>query len=134
MSQERLQERTGAVEHIGQAVLDAHLHSFSHRGRDGTGKGNIEPAPGAAVRGVLYRLRLDQVELLHPYEGGYDMIDIEVSCHTGQQSWSAYTYMAPKDGDDLLPQDFYIEHYLRGMQENRFPQSYIDLIFRQAGR
>jgi hypothetical protein len=134
MSRARLEERTGQVESLGHAVLDAHAHSFSHRGRDGSGKGNIEPAPGQRVMGVVYRLGLEQVDLLHRYEGGYEIVDVRVSAMSGQQHWQAYTYMAPKDDDGLLPLEFYLAHYLQGMQENQFPESYIEFIRRQARR
>ena len=132
MSQRRLSERVGVVESLGHAILSAYVHSFSHQGRDGSGKGNIEPRDGAEVSGVLYRLSQSQVELLHPYEGGYEMVDVQVKSTNGSHRWQAYTYIAPKDADWLLPHDFYLEHYLYGMQENRFPQSYIDLILEQA--
>lgn len=133
MSRMRLEERTGVVESLGPVVLENHAHDFSHHGRDGTAKGNIEVALGELVRGVLYRLRLKQVELLHPFEGGYNQIDVQVRTSCGAQEWRAYTYMAPKDADDLLPQDSYLEHYLRGMKENQFPLSYVEFIRRQAG-
>lgn len=132
MSRQRLVERVGKVESLGHTTLAGHIHSFSHQGSDGSGKGNIEPAPGALVRGVLYRMQHPQVELLHPYEGGYEMIDVRVRSACGIQEYRAYTYMAPKDADWLLPRDFYVEHYLRGMEENRFPQSYVDFICEQA--
>ncbi len=135
MDRDRLEERVGTVvEDLGHAILDGYSHSFSHRGRDGSGKGNIEPHDGDRVRGVLYRLTQEQAELLDPYEGGYDMLQVSVTSPVTKQDWLAYTYMAPKDTDELLPRDFYLEHYLRGMQANRFPQSYIDSIRRQAGR
>ncbi|MCP4446687.1 MAG: gamma-glutamylcyclotransferase [Myxococcales bacterium] len=134
MSRRRLEGRVGSVESEGHTLLASHVHSFSHLGRDGSGKGNIEPAVGHQVEGVLYRLQAGQVDLLQQFEGGYSMIDVQVSSPCGEQCWQAYTYMAPKDADWLLPQDFYLEHYLHGMQENRFPQSYIDLITEQARR
>ncbi len=133
MSRTRLEERTGVVESLGPVVLDDHAHDFSHHGQDGTAKGNIEAALGESVRGVLYRLRAPQVDLLHPFEGGYDKIDVRVRTTCGAQQWHAYSYMAPKDADGLLPHDSYLEHYLRGMQENQFPQSYVEFIRRQAG-
>ncbi len=135
MDRVRLEERVGPVaETFGHVLLHAHTHSFSHRGRDGSGKGNIEPHGTELVRGVLYRLSIGQTELLAPYEGGYEKLDVQVKSPSGEHAWEAYTYMATKDTGELLPRDFYLEHYLRGMQANRFPQSYIDFIYRQAGR
>ena len=135
MDRDRLEERVGTVvEELGHTILNGYSHSFSHRGSDGSGKGNIEPQDGDLVRGVLYGITQEQTELLTPFEGGYEMVQVSVTSPTVKQDWQAYTYMAPKDSDELLPRDFYLEHYLRGMQANRFPQSYIDSIRRQAGQ
>ena len=135
MSRARLEERVGTVaEVLGHALLAAHAHSFSHRGSDGSGKGNIEPADNGLVRGVVYSLTKQQSERLHSYEGGYEILQIRVNSSCGERAWETYTYMASKDAGELLPLDFYLAHYLRGMQENRFPQSYIDFIYQQAGR
>ncbi len=133
MHRARLEERVGPVaESLGHAVLEGYVHSFSHKGRDGSGKGNIEVATGELVRGVLYRMTTDQVALLDPYEGGYDMAEVQVDSADGKHRFEAYTYIAIKDAEGLLPREFYVAHYLRGMQENGFPQSYIDRICRQA--
>lgn len=135
MDRVRLEERVGRVEEtLGHVLLPGHAHSFSHRGRDGSAKGNIEPLGDGLVRGVLYRLMQGQTELLHPYEGGYDVLRVQVKSPSSVQEWQAYTYMASKDAGELLPEEFYLEHYLRGMRANDFPQSYIDFICRQAGR
>jgi len=134
MSRERLEERTGIAECIGHTLLDDYVHSFSHRGADGTAKGNIEPASGHLVRGVLYRLHRKQIELLQPYEGGYEALDVKVVSPGGGEVWDAYTYMAPKDADGLLPREFYVAHYQRGMEQHQFPLDYIERILRQAGR
>jgi gamma-glutamylcyclotransferase len=135
MHRDRLEERVGRVEEmLGQVLLHGYSHSFSHQGLDGSGKGNIEPWEDGLVRGVLYRFTQRQTELLHPYEGGYDMLEATVTSPSGEHDWDAYTYMAPKDVVEVLPRDFYLEHYLRGMQANGFPQSYIDSILGQAKR
>ncbi len=133
MHRARLEERVGPiVESLGHVVLHGFLHSFSHKGRDGSGKGNIEEAEGELVRGVLYRMTPAQVALLDPFEGGYTATEVQVESADGKHRFEAYTYIAVKDAEGLLPQEFYVAHYLSGMQENGFPQTYIDRICRQA--
>jgi cation transport regulator ChaC len=131
MSRLRLQERTGAVIHHGRALLQGYTHHFTHRGRDGSGKGNIEPAPGRAVHGVLYELSDDQVLRLESYEGGYEVRQVELALIRPGWRVSAYTYVS-EITQGLRPLPSYVEHYYSGMAENDFPSAYFEIIRRQA--
>lgn len=133
MSRERLEVRTGPVVPHGLATLADYQHCFSHRGADGSGKGNIASARGMQVHGVLYAMSLAQVNLLHSYEGGYEVIDVLVSGVLSAEPVAAYTYCNRQGVTGLSPLASYIEHYLRGMLENNFPQEYIDTIRKQSG-
>lgn len=132
MSRLRLQARTGEVVHHGRALLEDYVHRFNHHGQDGSAKGNIEAVTGSAVHGVLYELSHDQVQLLEPYEGGYDVIHVEIEVMISNLRVSAYTYISQQSTPGLLPHSSYVEHYMSGMVENDFPQSYVEIIRRQA--
>ena len=133
MSRQRLQARTQRVVHHGHAVLDGYVHRFSHHGSDGTAKGNIERVSSGRVEGVVYELSHEQVELLDVYEGGYQMIEVQVRLSQGEALISAYSYTSIRLGFGLLPHSDYYGHYLQGMRENQFTEAYIEIIRKQAG-
>ncbi len=132
MSRARLQGRTGDVVHHGRALLDGYVHCFDHHGRDGTAKGNIALANESQVHGVLYELSDQQVDLLQPYEGGYEIILVELELVHTSRRLSAYTYISEVSSQGLWPLESYVEHYLRGMLENDFPKAYVESIRKQA--
>jgi hypothetical protein len=140
MSRARLEARTGTVIHHGRALLGGYLHCFDHKGKDGTAKGNIRivrDTPGQFVQGVLYELSSEQVEILRPYEGGYEVIEVELQLPSSPQqsqarARTAFTYISVLSTRGLQPLESYVEHYLCGMLENDFPQAYVESIRRQA--
>lgn len=133
MSRQRLEARTGIVVPHGRALLDDYQHHFSHCGQDGSAKGNIGESLGMQVHGVLYGLTPAQVELLHPYEGGYDVISVAVALANGNEPVQAYTYCNRTPRHGLTPLASYLEHYMRGMLEHDFPAHYIASIRKQSG-
>ncbi len=134
MSRERLEARLGPVVHHGAARLAHYVHSFGHLGQDGTGKGTISPAAGEEVWGVLYQLSQEQTERLHPYETGYEIIQVEGVGGQNASPFAAYTYVSKTCTPDLDVISEYYTHYSQGMRENDFPASYIDKIAKQAKR
>jgi cation transport regulator ChaC len=132
MSRTRIESRIGEIEHHGWATLPDFVHSFSHRGSDGTAKGNVHPRPGEVVHGVLYRLSPEQVEGLHAFEGGYDPVVVEVQRQQDDERIEAYTYLSQRFDPTLVPSAEYLAHYLQGLEENFIPDSYVELIRSQA--
>ena len=132
MSRARLQERVGAVAWRGTAQLAGYMHSFDHQGRDGTAKGNITPASSETVLGVLYGLSDEQVQLLAPYEGGYEIVSLEVRLVATSSPVDGHTYISKLSTSGLSPLATYLEHYYSGMLENGFPEAYVELIRQQA--
>lgn len=132
MSRARLQGRTGEVVHHGRALLQGYVHCFDHKGRDGTAKGNIALASEGQVHGVLYGLSDQQVELLAPFESGYEIILVDLELGCAGTSLNAYTYISEVSSPGLWPLESYVEHYMRGMLENDFPKEYVQSIRRQA--
>jgi hypothetical protein len=134
MSRARLEERIGEVVPHGRALLSGYAHRFDHQGSDGTAKGNIIRVAGDVVQGVVYALRAEQVQLLEPYEGGYDVIEVELELVPRPRQVRAYTYTSQVISPGLAPLADYLEHYFCGMLENGFPEAYVERIRRQAKR
>ena len=120
--------------HHGAARLAHYVHSFGHLGQDGTGKGTISPAAGEEVWGVLYQLSLEQTERLHPYETGYEIIQVAGEIGKSVSPFAAYTYVSKTCTPGLEVIGEYYAHYSQGMSENEFPASYIEKIAKQAKR
>lgn len=131
MSRPRLEARVGLARDLGMGRLPDHKHEFSVLGEDGTAKGNIESATGHEVLGVLYELRSEQLDLLDPYESGYERHVVEV--HRESRSIvRAITYIAPPQRGLPPPSDEYLAHYRLGMLDHGFPPLYIEAVFGQA--
>ena len=123
MSRTRLQARVGDVADLGHAVLRDHRHRFNKLGRDGTGKGNVEPYTGAVVHGVLYHLSIAQLQHLETFEGGYGRTEVRVF-PPARPAVPAATFFALDPREDLLPSQAYVEHYRRGILEHALPEDY----------
>lgn len=130
MMRARLERRVDAVRVLGQARVDDFAHSFTKRGSDGTGKGNITVAAGDVVHGVLYRLTLAQLEQLRRFEGGYRQI--EVAAAHGDGVVHATTFQAFEPVGPLRPSVEYLAYYQRGMVEHGLPLAYRELVLDQA--
>jgi gamma-glutamylcyclotransferase len=125
MSRLRLEQRVGGVVVLGCARLDGHCHRFSKLGRDGTGKGNIEPRADASVWGVVYELGDDQLARLTEFEFGYGpaILTVALAAAPGRVV-TASSFAALNVVDALEPSAEYIEHYLIGMAEHGIPAHY----------
>ena len=124
MSRARLERRVGPVMDLGCAVLPGHRHRFNKLGEDGTGKGNVEPAAGESVYGVLYVLNEVQLEVLAEFEGGYVRVEREVKLPHGEVRRAA-TFVGVSPGRDLQPSAEYLAHYRRGLREHAIPAWYV---------
>ncbi len=121
MCRARLAERVGQVQVRGLARAPGWRHRFNKRGRDGTGKGNIEPAD-AQVWGVLYWLNADQLHVLDGFEGGYERRLIRVD---GGTTVEAVSYVGLYPGPSLSPAPWYLEHYRAGIREHGLPAAWL---------
>lgn len=125
MSRLRLEQRVGLVQVLGRGRLDGHRHRFSKLGRDGTGKGNIEPHEHASVWGVLYELEDGQLARLTEFEFGYrhTLVPVALTAESGR-AVGASSFAALQIVEALEPTAAYIEHYQIGMAEHGIPQDY----------
>lgn len=122
MSRSRIQARLGRVVDLGRARCSARSHQFSKLGRDGTGKGNIEPAAGAIVWGVVYEIDALQLDRLVEFEFGYRVIGLELDLEI---LGPAITFEALRPTPNLTPSRDYLEHYIAGIREHAIPEDYL---------
>jgi hypothetical protein len=125
MSSLRLERRVGTVEKIGPGRLPDHRHRFSKLGRDGTGKGNIEPHPEEHTWGVIYRLTHEQLGVLDGFEIGYRRADLGVVRPSGPDLVRVTTFVALRVVEGLAPTDAYLSHYRDGIEEHGIEQDYL---------
>lgn len=124
MSLKRLEDRIGTVKHQGVATLKDYTFLFNKKGKDGSGKANIEPRAQEEVKGVIFELAYSQLSELDPFEGApahyerkiVDVCDkqgnlVEVMTYVAREQW--------KSKKPLKPAQDYRDHILRGAQENR---------------
>lgn len=130
MLRTRLEARVGRVDVLGPARLEGHRHSFTKLGRDGTGKGNITPAPGHDVHGVLYRLSTEQLVELRGFEGGYRQLSLAVEHRRSRLH--AETFQALRPVAPMRPTSEYLDYYRRGMNEHGLPRAYRAMVVAQA--
>jgi gamma-glutamylcyclotransferase len=122
MSRSRIEARLGRVVDLGRARCPARTHRFSKLGRDGTGKGNIEPAAGGVVWGVVYEIDALQLDRLVEVEFGYRVIGVELDLEVLAPAVT-FEALQPKAG--LAPTREYIDHYIAGIREHRIPEDYL---------
>lgn len=147
MSRARLEQRVGPVHALGVGRLRDYRHSFTKRGRDGTGKGTIAPAPGGLVLGALYKLTPTQFDALRAFETGYRQIRCTVDIGLGDDDnagsvalpgtgqadvIAACSFQAEQPVSPMTPTDEYVQHYMNGMRELGIPAAYRDDIRAQA--
>ncbi len=101
---------------------------------------NVEPAPGAAVHGVLHRLTPSQLARLDRYEGGgwaYRHLELEVRAYDGRQI-RARIYSACHVVPPGRPSRRYLGHLLEGARHFDLDPGYVAVLekipCRESGR
>jgi len=124
MHRTRIERRLGPVKDLGRGRLDGFRHRFDKCGDDGTAKGNVSPAAGGAVHGVLYELTGEQLQRLAGFERGYRCeVRVVVRLATGERI-AAVAFEADPEVPRWPPSQAYLEHYRCGMIEHELPEDY----------
>lgn len=122
LSQSRLEKRIGKVKHLGIATLKNYTLTFNKKGKDGTGKANIEPRQNSLTFGVVYQLTNAQLDKLDSFEGAPHHYERKItSCNQDGSSIEAITFVAKdnwKTSKPLHPSKEYLNHILQGAIEN----------------
>jgi len=132
MAAARLQRRIPSAERIGVASLPGHRLVFRVAStKDGSGKCDACPTGnGDLLLGVLYRMDPAEKPILDRYEGtGVEYRDawLEVELGGGEKV-EALIYLGTNLDPDLRPYSWYVEHVIRGAEENCLPHDYIATI------
>jgi hypothetical protein len=133
MRSERLRERVGNVELVGPIHVSDWQLAFNKPGRDGTGKANLVPQPGALTWGVGWRLDDEQWPLLDRYEPDYRRTEFRLESRSGDSKVAvAYVFEGPADSAPISPSSEYVEHLIEGAREHGLPDDYRDWLRAQA--
>ncbi len=124
---ERMRERGARFTATRPAVLRDHLLVFDKRGFDGSARANVAPSAGGQVYGVLYDLPPDGLKALEVFEGGYDLVAIEVEVTRADgvtKLVPARTFVARPDRRTAAPPSrSYVALILQGVAEHGLPAS-----------
>lgn len=127
MSTARLQERIpGAVPH-GAAAIAGHRLVCNKRGKDGSGKANLDPTGGHTAWGVLFEVEAAVWERLDRFEWGYERLVCAVEIGGVTHEAQLYLALSP-DSAAIPPFDWYRDHCLRGAIEHKLPRAVVDEI------
>lgn len=120
----RLSSRVPSARFLDIARLPGYCLAFRKRGRDGSGKCDLEPFDMETVWGVLYRIDMDELGALDEAEGeGYRRESVVVT--TSEAFVDALTYRARPDWlTDELPFDWYRDLVVAGAREHGLPEIY----------
>lgn len=132
MSLKRLRERVPSVKFVVVATLTKHELRFHKIGKDGSAKcdaaetGDIEHS----IIGVVYDICESEKPVLDQKEGlGYGYEEKIVSVRTADGKYlDVFTYYATNIDPLRKPFHWYKEHVIRGIEENVFPEHYIQTI------
>jgi len=121
----RLCERVPSAEFVDVAHVPGYMMVFRKRGRDGSGKCDLEPLENATTWGVVYRLSRDDLSALDEAEGeGYRRTDLLVTTPEGFLETVTYRAKADWIVDDR-PYEWYLALVLAGAREHELPPAYV---------
>lgn len=124
---ERMQERGAPFTAARPAVLRGHRLVFDKRGSDGSARANVTPWADGRVYGVVYDLPPGGLETLQVFEGGYDLVAVQLEVTTadgGAKPLAAMTFVARPDRRTAAPPArSYVALVLQGVAEHGLPAS-----------
>lgn len=124
LSVARMTERVPGARLATVARLPDHEVVCDKAGADGSAKANLKPRVGGEVWGVVYRLDVDGLDRLDPFEGGYFRFPVGLEARDGA-ALRAVTYRSDRIADDPRPFDWYLELIVEGAQAHDLPADYV---------
>jgi cation transport regulator ChaC len=128
MLTKRLQEPGRApkakIEFVGR--LDNYELLFNKKSTDGSGKANIVRKPGSCVYGVVFSITDEERKSLSDKEKSYSAVDISLTRTDQEMNLAeAYTYISSQTSDSLKPHASYLDYCLKGAEEHKLPEDYV---------
>jgi cation transport regulator ChaC len=131
MSRAQMLSRAGEIFEERRARLETFDLVFNKKARGGSATANIQPAPGKAVEGVLYKIAESAFRNLDRFEGApvhYRRTEVNVVDGNGAKT-AAQVFIATKvEKTGLRPATHYLQAILDGAGEHQLPAEYIERI------
>jgi len=127
LSTARLRARTPSARPVRVAQLRDHVLRWHKRGRDGSGKCDVEPGAGS-VWGVVYEIDRAEKPLLDDAEGLHRGYAERAVVLEGPGAVRALLYHATDIERSLRPYHWYKAFVLAGAREHGLPAEYVGAI------
>ena len=127
MSTARLHERILSAVPRGAASIAGHRLVCNQRGKDGSGKANLDPTSGQNAWGVVFEVETAIWKQLDAFEWGYERLTCAVEIGGVTHEAQFYLALAP-DRAAIPPFAWYRDHCLRGALEHKLPHVAVDEI------
>ena len=126
----RMRGRAPSARRVAAVMLPGYALTWSKKGVDGSGKCTIAVSPKGAigVRGVLYRLPVEEKAELDVVEGlgtGYDEASVTVETPAGPREATTYVAAATHVDASLTPYSWYRDLVAAGAVEAGLPDDYV---------
>lgn len=116
--------RTPSAKVVGIASLSGYKFLLNKRGKDGTGRGNIEASHGDVIWGVLYAIDEGEMEELDKKEDKYNRENVVVRTNDVEKL-KVVTYISKYTGNGLPVPNDYKQKIVEGAREHGLPPDYI---------
>ena len=127
MYRKRLSDRIGFIDKWDNGTVLKKQLSFNKLGQDGSGKANLIDQEDENAYGVIYQVNESDLIKLDRFEVGYERKTLEVQSDNNGYL-KAILYLANNLQDFISPNKEYMNHILRGAEENGLKQNYIDYL------
>ena len=127
MYRKRLSDRIGFIDKWDNGTVLKKQLSFNKLGQDGSGKANLIDQEDEKAYGVIYQVNESDLIKLDRFEVGYERKTLEVQSDNNGYL-KAILYLANNLQDFISPNKEYMNHIIRGAEENGLKQNYIDYL------
>lgn len=122
LSSARMRRRVPSASCAGVAQLRGYRLTTDKAGRDGTGKANLRAQSDHSVWGVVWRLDVDEWQLLDACERGYERLEVALEGAVD----AAQTYASVQFTSDPVLALEYKRLLVEGAREHALPSHWID--------
>jgi hypothetical protein len=129
----RIKKRTPASQKITTGTLENYNLVFDMIGNGGEGKGggvaNIEKQDNSKVYGVSYYINDNESKVLQGLEASMGYSILEHNIYTKRYGYiKCWMVIGSNSKENYIPNKAYIDFIITGMNENKFPETYISKV------